>query len=103
MRASRSFTGSRQCVGAVSVNRAKMLQGISEIRKEAKERMREPEMYRPMLESLLSVHPDKRLWSQSDVARELNKSRGWVRDTLGVSRNGITTEALAWKLAKDFV
>lgn len=64
--------------------------------------MKEPEAYRLALESLLKV-TDKRILSQSDVARHLNKSRGWVREKLGVSKDGITVEALALKLARDFV
>lgn len=64
--------------------------------------MKEPEAYRLVLESLLKV-TDKRILSQSDVARHLNKSRGWVREKLGVSKDGITVEALALKLARDFV
>lgn len=64
--------------------------------------MKEPEAYRPILESLLSASKGKRILSQSDVARLLNKSRGWVRERLGVRKDGITVEALAWKLAKEF-
>ena len=64
--------------------------------------MREPEAYRLILESLLKVK-DKRILSQSDVARHLGKSRVWVRDKLQVSKDGITVEALALKLARDFV
>ena len=65
--------------------------------------MKEPEAYRPILESLLSSTSGKRILSQSDVSRLLNKSRGWVRSKLGVGRDGIVVEALAWKLAKEFV
>lgn len=62
--------------------------------------MREPDAYRPILESLLSSTNGKRILSQSDVARHLNKSRGWVRTHLGIGRDGITVEALAWKMAE---
>lgn len=65
--------------------------------------MKEPETYRPILESLLSSTHGKRILSQSDVSRLLNKSRGWVRERLGVRKDGISVEALALKLAKEFV
>ena len=65
--------------------------------------MREPDAYRPILESLLSSTHGKRILSQSDVARLLNKSRGWVRERLKVKKDGITVEALAMKLAREFV
>ena len=65
--------------------------------------MKEPECYRMILESLLSSTNGKRILSQSDVARLLNKSRGWVRERLEVKKDGITVEALALKLAKEFV
>ena len=65
--------------------------------------MKEPECYRMILESLLSSTSGKRILSQSDVSRLLNKSRGWVRERLGVKKDGISVEALALKLARDFV
>lgn len=65
--------------------------------------MKEPDAYRQILESLLSSTHGKRILSQSDVARLLNKSRGWVRERLGVKKDGISVEALALKLAKEFV
>lgn len=65
--------------------------------------MREPDTYRQILESLLSSSKGKRILSQSDVSRLLNKSRGWVRERLGVRKDGISVEALALKLAKEFV
>lgn len=65
--------------------------------------MREPDAYRPILESLLSASKGKRILSQSDVSRLLNKSRGWVRERLEVKKDGITVEALAMKLAREFV
>lgn len=65
--------------------------------------MKEPETYRIVLESLLSSTHGKRILSQSDVARLLNKSRGWVRERLEIKKDGITVEALAMKLAKEFV
>ena len=51
----------------------------------------------------LIITHGKRILSQSDVSRLLNKSRGWVRDRLEVKKDGITVEALAMKLAKEFV
>jgi hypothetical protein len=65
--------------------------------------MKEPDAYRPILESLLSASKGKRILSQSDVSRLLNKSRGWVRERLEVKKDGITVEVLAMKLAKEFV
>lgn len=65
--------------------------------------MREPDDYRQILESILSASKGKRILSQSDVSRLLNKSRGWVRERLGVRKDGISVEALALKLARDFV
>lgn len=65
--------------------------------------MKEPETYRLVLESLLSSTHGKRILSQIDVSRLLNKSRGWVRERLEVKKDGITVEALAMKLAKEFV
>ena len=65
--------------------------------------MKEPDAYRQILESLLSASKGKRILSQSDVSRLLNKSRGWVRSKLEVGRDGISVEALAMKLAKEFV
>ena len=65
--------------------------------------MKEPDTYRIVLESLLSASKGKRILSQSDVSRLLNKSRGWVRERLGVRKDGISVEALAMKLAKEFV
>ena len=55
-----------------------------------------------ILESLLSSTNGKRILSQSDVARHLSKSRGWVREKLEVKKDGISVEALAMKLAKEF-
>lgn len=65
--------------------------------------MREPDAYRQILESLLSSTHGKCILSQSDVARLLNKSRWWVRERLEVKKDGISVEALALKLAREFV
>lgn len=61
--------------------------------------MKEPEAYRIILESLLSHSNGKRIFTQSDTARYLHKSRGWVRDKLGISKDGVTVEKLAWMLS----
>ena len=63
---------------------------------------REPECYREILESLLTASEGKRILSQTDVARYLNKSRGWVIKRIGIKNGGIAVEALAMKLAKEF-
>ena len=63
---------------------------------------REPETYRLILESLLTASKGKRILSQTDVARHLNKSRGWVIKRIGIKNGGIAVEALAMKLAKEF-
>ena len=64
--------------------------------------MREPEMYRLILESLIANSNGKRVLSVSDVSRHLGKTRAWCRAKLGVTADGIAVEALAMKLAKDF-
>ena len=63
---------------------------------------KEPETYRLILEGLLTASKGKRILSQTDVARHLNKSRGWVIKRLKVGGGGIAVEALAMKLAKEF-
>lgn len=64
--------------------------------------MREPPLYREILESILMASNGKRILSQSDVARHLSKSRGWVRKRLEIPPDGIAVEALAMKLAREF-
>lgn len=100
MKSSRSYTGSRQCVGSVSLHREHQMQLIRQAREA--NNTREPECYREILESLLTAFKGKRILSQSDVARHLNKSRGWVIKRLKVGRDGIAVEALAMKLAREF-
>ena len=63
--------------------------------------MIEPPCYRFILESL-NAHSTKRILSVTDVSRHLGKSRAWCREKLGVTGDGITVEALAMKLAKEF-
>ncbi len=101
MKSSRSFTGSRQCIGSVSLRKEHQMQLIKQCR-EANDMAREPETYRLILESLLTASDGKRILSQTDVARLLSKSRGWVINRLKVSGGGIAIEALAMKLAKEF-
>ena len=62
--------------------------------------MKEPEAYRIVLESLLAHSNGKRVFTQSETARYLHKSRGWVRTHLDIGRDGIIAEGLAWKLSK---
>ena len=101
MKSSRSFTGSRQCVGSVSLHKEHQMQLIRKAR-EANDMAREPETYRIILEGLLTASEGKRILNQTDVSRILNKSRGWVIKRIGVSNGGIAIEALAMKLAKEF-
>jgi len=60
------------------------------------------EIYRETLASILAFTGGKRILTVSETSRLLGKSRPWVRDKLGVTGLGITAEALAWKLARDF-
>lgn len=101
MKSSRSFTGSRQCIGSVSLHKEHQMQLIRKAR-EANDMAREPECYRDILEGLLTASEGKRILNQTDVSRLLNKSRGWVIKRIGVSKGGIAIEALAMKLAKEF-
>lgn len=64
--------------------------------------MREPEMYRPILEALTVAVKGKKILTQTDVAKILGKSTHWVSMHLEVKKGGITVEALAMKLARDF-
>ena len=59
-------------------------------------------LYRETLADVLSYTGGKRILSVSETSRLLGKSRPWVREKLGVTGMGITAEALAWKLARDF-
>lgn len=61
--------------------------------------MKEPEAYRIVLESLLAHSNGKRVFTQSETARYLHKSRGWVSSKLGINKDGVTVEKLAWMLA----
>ena len=65
--------------------------------------MREPELYREMLESILTHTDGKRILTNSEVARLMGKTRPWCKERLGVGKHGITAEALAYKLATEFV
>lgn len=101
MKGSRSYTGSRQCIGSVSLHKEHQMQLIRKAR-EVNDMAREPETYRIILEGLLTASEGKRILNQTDVSRLLNKSRGWVIKRIGVSNGGIAIEALAMKLAKEF-
>lgn len=101
MKSSRSYTGSRQCIGAVSLHKEHQMQLIRKAR-EANDMAREPECYRDILEGLLTASGGKRILNQTDVSRLLNKSRGWVIKRIGIKNGGIAVEALAMKLAKEF-
>lgn len=59
-------------------------------------------MYRPVLENLLAFSKGKRILNVSDVARYLGKTRPWCVEHLGVTAEGITVEALAHRLAKNY-
>lgn len=65
--------------------------------------MKEPEAYRPILESILSCTNGKRILSNSEVSRMMGKTRPWCKEKLGVGKDGIAVEALAMKLAREFV
>lgn len=101
MKSSRSYTGSRQCIGSVSLHKEHQMQLIRKAR-EANDMAREPETYRIILEGLLTASEGKRILNQTDVSRILNKSRGWVIKRIGIKNGGIAVEALAMKLAKEF-
>ena len=64
--------------------------------------MTEITLYRETLADILSFTGGKRILTVSDTSRLLGKSRPWVREHLGISGMGITAQALAWKLARDF-
>jgi hypothetical protein len=101
MKGSRSYTGSLQCIGSVSLHKEHQMQLIKQCR-EANDIAREPECYRDILEGLLTASEGKRILNQTDVSRILNKSRGWVIKRIGIKNGGIAVEALAMKLAKEF-
>lgn len=62
--------------------------------------MREPEAYRPILESLIS-QCHKRILTATDVSRLTGKTRAWCRENL-MTDKFITVEALAMKMAKEY-
>ncbi len=64
--------------------------------------MREHEMYRPQLEQILSFTEGAHLLTISETARYLGRKREWCASHLGITAAGITAEALAMKLAKEY-
>lgn len=61
---------------------------------------REHEMYRPILEDLLAYSGGKRVLSLTDVCRYCGRENRWVKEHLGVTREGVTVHELARRLAK---
>lgn len=64
--------------------------------------MTDIKLYRETLADILAYTGGKRILTVSETGRLLGKSRPWVREHLGVTGMGITANALAWKLARDF-
>ena len=61
---------------------------------------REHEMYRPILEDLLAYSGGKRMLSMKDVCQYVGRENRWVKEHLGVTRDGVTVHELARRLAK---
>ena len=61
---------------------------------------REHEMYRPILEDLLAFTGGKRMLSMKDVCQYVGRENRWVKEHLGVTRDGVTVHELARRLAK---
>ncbi len=61
---------------------------------------REHEMYRPILEDLLAYSGGKRMLSLKDVCQYVGRENRWVKEHLGVTREGVTVHELARRLAK---
>ena len=62
--------------------------------------MREHEMYRPILEDILSFTGGRRMMSMKDVCLYVGRENRWVKEHLSVTREGITAHELAKRLAK---
>ena len=60
--------------------------------------MREVEGYRDQLEVLLNHFGDVGIVTQKSVADYTGRSQRWVKDRLGIGKNGITLPALARRL-----
>ena len=75
---------------------------VQKIGQERKNVVTDREVYRETLADILSFTGGKRILSVSDTSRLLGKSRPWVREHLGITGMGITAQALAWKLARNF-
>ena len=69
---------------------------------ERKTKVTDIELYRETLADVLAHTGGKRILTVSETSRLLSKSRPWVREHLGITGMGITANALAWKLARDF-
>lgn len=61
---------------------------------------REREMYRPILEDILSFTGGRRMMSLKDVCQYVGRENRWVKEHLGVTREGVTAMELAHRLAK---
>ena len=63
---------------------------------------RELEMYRPILEDILSFTNGRRMMSMKDVCQYVGRENRWVKKHLGVTREGITAHELARRLAERY-
>ena len=61
--------------------------------------MKEPEAYRLVLESLRSA-TSKRVLTTAEVSRLMGRTRPWCKKQFEIGKDGITVEALAWKMAE---
>lgn len=61
--------------------------------------MKELPTYRLELEAILTTCPNRRIFSITDCARYLGKSKDYIRDHLNI-HGDITTQAFAHKLAE---
>lgn len=61
---------------------------------------REHELYRPILEDILSFTGGRRMMSMKDVCKYTGRENRWVKEHLGVTRDGVTVHELARRMAK---
>lgn len=66
---------------------------------ERKKALKEPETYRLVLESLRSA-TRKRVLTTAEVSRLMGRTRPWCKKQFEIGKDGITVEALAWKMAE---